>query len=199
MSTIQAQEFSSINEEFFWIAKEANSLINLGACGSDIAIISRNHKDLELIAKFLQVSNLDVNYEKQNNVLEAKEIRWLILILKFIHSVNQNNAKEQENLLPEILSLPFFNISKNLIYEISVLSHDSRLTWLNTIDSITGSSLDVAVREFEINKLKKIKDLLIDLGVKSNHLTAEQILDEIMGINLPIESKGLYSDEENLE
>ncbi len=199
MSTIQAQEFSSINEEFFWIAKEANSLINLGARGSDIAIISRNHKDLELIAKFLQVSNLDVNYEKQNNVLEAKEIRWLILILKFIHSVNQNNAKEQENLLPEILSLPFFNISKNLIYEISVLSHDSRLTWLNTIDSITGSSLDVTVREFEISKLKKIKELLIDLGVKSNHLTAEQILDEIMGINLPTDSKGLYSDEENLE
>ena len=187
MQNIQAQEFSSTNEEFFWISKEIKSLTLSGVEVNQIAVISRNHKDLEQIAKFLQVENLNINYEKQNNVLESKEIRWLILILKFIYSLNQNNIKEQESLLPEILSLPFFNVPKELIYEISVLAHSNNLTWLNAVDIVTGGSIELKSQDYELKKIKKIKTLLIDLGVKSNHLTAEQILDEIMGINLPTE------------
>lgn len=187
MQNIQAQEFSSTNEEFFWISKEIKSLTLSGVEDNQIAVISRNHKDLEQIAKFLQVENLNINYEKQNNVLESKEIRWLILILKFIYSLNQNNIKEQESLLPEILSLPFFNVPKELIYEISVLAHSNNLTWLNAVDIVTGGSIELKSQDYELKKIKKIKTLLIDLGVKSNHLTAEQILDEIMGINLPTE------------
>ena len=89
---------------------------------------------------------------------------------RFVASLGRKNDEEADELLPEILSYPFWNIPRKTVWEISVRS--GRKKWLEMM------------LESEDKKLRDIAEFFIDLGIRSQHETLEQILDELMGSDI---------------
>lgn len=169
---IVSNSFPTSIHEFYWIADEIKRLIDAGKQPSDIAVIARNHKQLEEIAMFLNQRGLPLKYERYNNVLDEPHVHQLIQISRFLNSLGRKNRDDADEYLPEILSYPFWNLSRKTIWEIAYLAERSerkRLRWLEVMQS------------YDDEKLKAIAEFLRDLGIESASETLEKVLDRIMG------------------
>lgn len=164
------QEFPTILEELVWIAENIQEKLKTGTPASEIAVIARKHKTLELTAKVLDYFGIPVAYERKKSLLEQTHIKELVTILKFINTIATKDKNEADDFLPEILSFPFWNIDKIAIWKISIKADKERKLWLEVM------------MESEDEKLKNIANFLITLGIDAKEKTAEEIIDMITGI-----------------
>jgi DNA helicase-2/ATP-dependent DNA helicase PcrA len=164
---IVGKQFGSRDLEYQWIAKEAGRLIASGASAKEIAVISREHKNLEAIVPFFHAAKIPVVYEREENVLLMPQIIQLVTMAKFVDSVMRKSA-EADDLLPEILNYPFWGLDRVNIWELSLRARNEHKPWL------------MAMRESG-GELKAIADFLLDLGAKATSLPAEEILHELIG------------------
>lgn len=167
---IVEQEFPTILEELVWIAENIQEKLKNGTPASEIAVIARKHKTLELTAKVLDYFGIPVAYERKKSLLEQTHIKELVTILKFINTIATKDKNEADDFLPEILSFPFWNIDKIAIWKISIKADKERKLWLEVME------------ESEDEKLKNIANFLITLGIDAKEKTAEEIIDMITGI-----------------
>lgn len=164
--------FPTRTHEFWFIASEIRRLLDSGVSGKDIAVIGRKHKNLEALTPFLMLENIPVNYERRQNVFEEPHIRELILLSRFIASLVRKNKEEADELLPEILSFPFWGISRKTIWEISIEAERSRAKRLRWLDVMLASADE---------KVRALADFFLELAERSHNETLEEILDEMMG------------------
>ncbi len=167
---IVEQEFPTILEELVWIAENIQEKLKTGTPASEIAVIARKHKTLELTAKVLDYFGIPVAYERKKSLLEQTHIKELVTILKFINTIATKDKNEADDFLPEILSFPFWNIDKIAIWKISIKADKERKLWLEVM------------LESPDEKLKNIANFLITLGIDAKEKTAEEIIDMITGI-----------------
>ncbi len=181
----KSKSFPTDLHEYYWIGNKIKQLIKDGHSPREIAVISRVHKDLEELALILNNLKIPISYERSNNVLKEPHIYQLIQISRFICSLCRKNIDEADELLPEILSYPFWDIDRNVIWDISVNAERSgrkRLRWLDIM------------KNHDDKKIKELYDFFIDLASTSLHETLEHVLDEIMGAQ-----DDLTPDDENEE
>ncbi len=174
--------------EYYWVASRIKELIQDGGNPSDIAVIARFHRQLVEMALLLNILKVPITYERNNNVLEEPHVHQLIQICKFISSLCRKATDEADELLPEILSYPFWGLKRNTIWEIAKIaerSGDRRLMWLDVMQS------------YEDEHIQKIADFLINLATLSSHETLERVLDEIMGVTNDLVPETEQDEEEN--
>ena len=123
---IQAIEFRNQTEEIAWIQAKIQELIANHHKPSEIGIIATKHENLEILAANLNKANIPISYERKNNVLKQPHIQWLILILRFVASLNQVNTSISEELLPSILALPFFEVQPATIFNLAVNANTTK-------------------------------------------------------------------------
>jgi DNA helicase-2/ATP-dependent DNA helicase PcrA len=150
-------------------ASEIRRLIDSGMPASDIAVIASKHKILESLVPFLSMRNIPVNYEREQNVLEEIHVRQLIQMIRFVSSLGRKN-EEADDLLPEILSYPFWNIERKIIWEISLKAGQRK--WLEFMI------------ESEDRKLRDIAEFFIDLGIRSQNEPLEWVIDRLIGSDI---------------
>jgi len=169
------KSFPTHVHELRFLAREIRRLLNEGKSGSDIAVICRKHTNLEALVPYLSLENIPVNYERRQNVLNEPHVRELIAMVRFVATLARKDKDEADELLPEILSFPFWNIPRKVIWEISVKaerSHAFRMKWLDVM------------REHEDENVRGIADFFLDLAVRSQNETLEEILDDLMGSDI---------------
>jgi len=162
----------TILHEYYWVASKVKELIESGKSPNDIAVITRKHKNLEEIAQLFNEFALPINYDRNNNVLEEPHVHQLIHICKFVSSLCRKAMAEADELLPEIISYPFWGVKRNIIWEIAKTAERSgkeRTPWLDVM------------QQHEDEYIRQIADFLIYLGTLSSHETLERVLDEMMG------------------
>ena len=169
MGHVVFRDFPTYLHEYQWIASEVRKLLDAGTSPSDIAIISRTHYVLQRIVPFLRSENIPISYDKQQDVLELCYIRELITVVRFAVSVAENKQDEADFLLPEILSFAWWNLSRKLIWQISIESRDKNISWLSVMESHSDSYV------------RSIATFLINLGVVALSEPVERILDIIIG------------------
>jgi DNA helicase-2/ATP-dependent DNA helicase PcrA len=187
---IISKSFHTSTHEFYWVANEIKRLVDAGKQPSDIAVIARNHKQLEEIAMFLNHRELPLKYERFNNVLDEPHVHQLIQISRFLNSLGRKNKDDADEYLPEILSYPFWNLSRKTIWEIAYLAERSgrkRLRWLDVMQS------------YDDERVKTIAGFLLDLGVESASETLEKILDKIMGAHEQLAPESEEDETESAE
>jgi DNA helicase-2/ATP-dependent DNA helicase PcrA len=173
---IYGKEFHSYDMEYRWIAKEAARLMREGVPAKEIAVISRKHDNLESVVPFFHAAQVPVAYEREENVLRIPQVHQLITMARFVDSL-MRKWEDADDLLPEILSYPFWGLTRTDVWEISVAAHGSR-PWLAVMRESGG-------------KFAAIAEFFIDLGAKAAYATAEEVLHELIGgpqIILPDES-----------
>ena len=174
---IVRKTLASSEEEFAYVAREAARLIASGVSPSEIAIIARKHWILESIVPHLHKAGVPIRYERQQNVLDEPHINQIIQIARFAASVARKDIAEADNLLPEILSYPFWKISRLTVWNVSVQANNSeegKTSWLK------------AMQKSDDKMVRDIAEFLMDISVRSLHEPLEYIVDRIIGAHLRI-------------
>lgn len=156
--------------EHAFIAREIGRMIEAGADPSGMAVITRKHRELSDIARVLVAANIPITYERKQNVFEEPHIRWLILLARFLTTVIRHGDREADHHLPEILSAPFWGISREDVWRISVAAaaRPDR-TWIG------------AMREDRSDTVREIAEWFTDLAVRAQTEPLERILDAMIG------------------
>jgi DNA helicase-2/ATP-dependent DNA helicase PcrA len=101
---IISHTFKTADNQYAWIAKEVQRLLDIGTKPGEIAIIGRHHRELGMIANHFDAAGIPVYYQRRLNILEEPHIRQIICMLRFVLSIGSTETAEDDYLLPEILS-----------------------------------------------------------------------------------------------
>lgn len=165
VAQVTRHEFPAPVAEYYWIAKEIHKLVDQGENPNDIAIIAPKHKNIAPILPYLKKQNLDVTYEKRDNILLDSKISQIIKLAKFIDRL-ANREQPVENLL-EILSFDFWQISPTVAIQAVEKKWDASKT---VIEYLAGDP-----------ELERAAELLSNLAAKSTTMPLELWLDSLLG------------------
>lgn len=170
--------FETHLHEYKYVAQKIRKLIDAGTKPEDIAVIGRKHAILEAIVPFLRNERIPIKYEREQNVFAEPHIREIITIARYISSVIGAQAHEsaQEDLLPTILSFPFWGIRRIDIWKISIEAKRSGKSWLEVMSEMKEGNPRIA----------EIAEFLIDLSVDAKSSPLELILDRIIGAHVAL-------------
>ena len=83
--SVKVQGYTNEVEEKVNVASFITDLIkDKGIKPSDIAVIAKKHCTLESIASILNSGQVDINYERKENILNNPDIIWIQAYLKLI-------------------------------------------------------------------------------------------------------------------
>lgn len=178
-SNISRHEFLSADAEYYWVAAEIEKLIKGGIPQNDIAIIAPKHKYIASLLPYLKDhKNINISYEKSENIFEDQRIHELIILSRFVYEIA--NSHSPSHRLLEILSFPFWGISP--------------LTAIKAIESARGdkkSALEYLMKSEE-KELQNIANFLAGLAAKSFDTPLELFIDFMIGANEPGEFRSPY-------
>jgi len=103
-------EYHNIRHEELSVVKEIKKLKEAGEQLGDIAVIYRNHKQVENIVKLLQKNEIPLSIKRKVDILTLPLIHNLITLLTFLNK-EYSKPDSAENLLYEIMHIEFFGIS----------------------------------------------------------------------------------------
>ena len=165
---VSRHEFKGSDAEYAWVAKSVHELIKSGTKQSNIAIITPKHKYITPLLPYLKAyDDINIAYEKRENVLEDQYIHELATLSRFIYEVA--NGKNPAYRLLEILTFPFFKIPA--IEAISVMRTDYG-------EEKTAFEY---LKNSENESLKKTAILLSELIAKSFETPLELFIDYLTG------------------
>jgi len=155
--------------EYHFVASEIKRLVDAGKNPDDIAVIARRHDDLSELARVLSSLGVPLTYERFNDVLDEPHVRQLIRMTEFAASLGRKNKEDADDLLPEILSYPFWGLGRKTVWGISREAARGRRYWLDVM------------AEHEDRHVRDIADFFIYVGEVSRYDTLERVLDLLMG------------------
>ena len=164
---VKATEFETAEEEYSYVAKEVEKLINSGVPPQEIAIMGRKHKILKKCAPYLADLGIPIYAERRVNVLENEVVKQIIKIIRFSVYLLEGDKNKADELLVEILSYPFWDLERDKIWKLARRSYKNRTSWLEEMK--------------EDDQLRKISDFLVDLSQKVNYKPVEEIIDLVIG------------------
>jgi DNA helicase II / ATP-dependent DNA helicase PcrA len=166
---IKSKSFPTIDHEYIWIANEVKKLIDKGLEPDNIGIIARKHNDLKILLPYLEKKKIPVSYEAQRNVLQELHIRQIIQISRLVISLLEKNKEVSDDLLPEILSYPFWDIERKIIWEISRKAYKNKESWI-----------DVMLNH-KSKKINEIADFFLFLAKLSKYEPVDRVIEKIIG------------------
>lgn len=166
---IVRQDFKSQISEYSWVSKEILRLIQSGVEPKEIAILAPKHKFLQKISPFLKRENIEISYEKKENIFEDKTVHELIQVSKLAIAISEKTDEINE-LFPEVLSFDFWQIPPEEVWKLSWNANDSRADfWLEKM------------LESENEKVQFAAKFLVQISAYAKNKPLEQMLDILLG------------------
>lgn len=135
---VEYSRYATRAHEFAQVAEKIKQALADGQPAEDIAVITRWHRDLEEFAAYLQQAGVPVRYERQRDVLRQPHIQQLVQMARFVWLLARHQQAEADELLPEILSYPFWQIDRKVIWQLSVTANHASVPaerlWLHQMD-----------------------------------------------------------------
>lgn len=162
---VSRQEFPGAEAEYYWIASEIRKLIDAGEDPTEIAIIAPKHKFIAPILPYLKARDIDVTYEKRDNILHDEKMSMLIQLAEFVHHLSRREQPAEQ--LFEILSYPFWQIPPRVIVRAVEKKWGKQQT---VLDYLEGDP-----------ELENIANLLTSLAAVAETAPLELWLDYLIG------------------
>lgn len=162
-------EFDTEAEHYSFIAQQIKERINVGDNGSNIAVLARQRSQLDDLVPYLREYGVAIDYERRENVLDQPHIATLLTFARLVTALNHQDLIQVNQLLPEIISHPMWNITPAKIWKVASASYQQKQDWLSTI------------YEQGEGELLSFADFFVKLGAAANAMPLEQILDELIG------------------
>ncbi len=164
---VKGKTFFSKEEEYSHIAKEVKKLVENGQNLSEIAVIARHHNELKELSSFFSSLKIPFFMERRENVLEKTQIKQIIDILQFANLMLSEKSDDANALLPEILSYPFWKISREKILEIALKSREQNINWMECI--------------LKDKDVRGVGCFLLEISALSKHSSVQDVIDVIIG------------------
>lgn len=165
---IEGRVFKTFEEERCYVTQKIESLLAEGTKPNQIAVIARTHNDLIEFSQTINSAKTPFNFTYPQNILEEGIIRQIVCLSRFICSLARKTA-EADEFMPELLSYPFWELNPTDIYKLSIKAFRDRKTWLEIM------------LESENIRFNQIAELFLDLALKSEHLSLEKMLEQLLG------------------
>lgn len=123
---IERHQFINQDAEYNWVAGRVHQLIQAGADPSDIGILFPKHKYATALIPYLRkYPEIDLAYERTENILENEQIYELLTLCNFIYQLSE--GENPSYMLPEILSFDFWGIpSEDMILAVQSIHRHKR-------------------------------------------------------------------------
>lgn len=147
---------------------------------SEMAVIYRNHKQVDRLQTYLNANNIPFTLKKRTNILEMPLIINIIELLRYI-SDEGIKAYEGEFRLFRILHFDFWEILPSDLAKLSLHIRKERLKWRMCLDNLAeNSELRSQLSESSFHKLTKLaSDLDYWIG-KSFNLPLQQLVEKVI-------------------
>lgn len=169
-TAIDVQEFDTKLHEYAYIASEVKKAIDGGVEAEDIAVIARNHKDLVGLVPYLQQQEVPIRYEREQHVLTEPHIQQIVTILRH---ANAGLTELHDDVLPKILSFPFWGINTVEIWKLSRKAYEERKSWVDVV-TVPGEAYTAP------ESIKKAIEHLLEVTRLATHENAEHVIDYII-------------------
>jgi DNA helicase II / ATP-dependent DNA helicase PcrA len=153
---------------------------------SEIAVIYRNHKQVEELSGYLEKKNIGLNMKRNINLLELTFVHKILTILEFI-AAEIDVAYSGDEMLFEILHFDFFKISAIDIARLSLQvaqknygNRSERTSIRRAISEDGGSSKPDLFSTEEISEIKRASNVLENLIKASPNLTLQGLFEEVV-------------------
>lgn len=178
----EIREYASQHHEFAGITEEVEALIAAGTDPSEIAIIYKENKAGEALAKYFQLRNLPVNTRRKADILQIPFAKKVFTILRYL--VQETDIPfSGDELLFEIMHFDFYEIPAIDIARIVKTVSDSRRehgsirNYLNKNFSKKQTTLFSEGSDGEIHRL--INDLEYWIR-ESKNITLQTLFEKII-------------------
>ena len=104
------REYENPAQEVVDVAIQIKKLVDTGTPPGEIAVIYRNHSQVEELLQYLDVQKIAVNTKRKINVLEQPFGEKIITILRYL-AMEMDSPYSGDELLFEIMHYDFFNIA----------------------------------------------------------------------------------------
>ena len=160
-SAISRHEFLSSDAEYHWLAAQISALIQAGEQPQDIAIVTPKHKYIAPLLPYLKAhTNIQIAYEKRENILETPAIYQLTTLARFVYESAQNRPSAHR--LLEILSFPFWDIPALSAIQATQHARDDKKSALDYLIDSKDQKL-VSVANFLASLITHSFDAPLDL------------------------------------
>lgn len=164
---VTRHRFIAADAEYHWVAEKIDSLIKDGIDPTEIAIIAPKHKYLIPLLPHLKEYNINVAYEKRDNIFDDPAINQLIKLSRFIYEIA--NEQPASHLALEILAFPFWEL--NPIDTITI-AHEAKRQKRKMLEVLAHS---------ENEKIQTIANFIATLVQVSYDIPLELFLDYLIG------------------
>jgi len=195
---IERHQFINQDAEYNWIAERVHQLIQAGTDPSDIGILFPKHKYTTTLIPYLRkYPEINLAYERTENILENEQIYELLTLCNFIYQLSE--GENPSFMLPEILSFDFWDIpSEDMILAVQSIHRHKRqaLEILQTyLDNPYFADLAAFFAELAKLSLTLPLEFLLDMisGFSPVEITVNQQIKTFTSPFLTFYSKDSYS------
>ena len=164
---VEVYQAESIDHERHWLVESIAKEIKSGTAPSDIAVLTRQHKEIKSLLPYFYRAGIAVNYERKENVLDQAPIVVIEQLATVIVAIGRGFHDEANALLPELLAHPAWNITPIELWRLSTDAYSSRRQWLEVM-ATSPRFLD-------------IHSWLIELAALSQFTPLEPMIDRMIG------------------
>lgn len=173
---------SSILDERMWAANEIKALIKSGKTPCDIAVLLRQHKEINELLPYLYSKGIAVNYERHSNVLDQPPVLLIEQISRLLINISIGNHDVVNSSLPQILAHVAWGFSAFDIWETSLQAHKNHKQWLEIMaekpifECLFNWLIDCA-KMIEQKPLEEMLDIIV--GKPNNDIDSDKFISPI--------------------
>jgi DNA helicase-2/ATP-dependent DNA helicase PcrA len=180
----EISEFTNTAQEAISIATQIETLINNGINGKDIAIIYRNHTQVEDIITILEQQKIAVNTRRKVDLLKLPFIQNIITILTWIDKENYI-PYSADNSLFQMLHFSFFNIKPLEVAKLSIAVNEKNKSSKDAVFSLRRIIAEMPNIKVDLfnqanSTIKSTSDALEDLLKLSNNTTLQHLVESVI-------------------
>jgi DNA helicase II / ATP-dependent DNA helicase PcrA len=161
-------EYNSVKEEMAGITNEVFSLVNQKVEPGKIAVIYKENKYGEELAKYFRLKGIPVYSKRSTNILENAFVKKLLQILRYLNAEHDIPYGGDEMLF-EILHYDFYSIPPIEIAKLTVEVNQKRY-----------NSEATSIRKLLFDKANTPAKDLFDTGINENLKTVSKIIEQLI-------------------
>ena len=130
---VELYEAASIDHERHWVVDSIAKEIKSGTDPKSIAVLTRQHKEIQSLLPYFHRAGIAVNYERQENVLDQAPVIILEQLAQVVVALGKGLHGEANALLPKLLAHPAWKITPLELWQLSTDAYSSRRQWLEVM------------------------------------------------------------------
>ncbi len=175
------QYFNPLHEAI-GIGQAVQKLHKEGVPFTEMAILYRNHQQVEILTKYFKANHIPFNSKRRINILNELLVSKLLMILNYLNAESRRPYSGEEYIF-EILNFDFYKIPAIEIAKLSVDVKNKRAKWRDYLSDFAKSKNDLFNGMAGVDGRTELKRLIEDLEYwtgQVNNITVPQLIEKII-------------------